>query len=822
MRLERSEVAGFFHFTEPFRLDLREVPDGLIAVVGDNGAGKTGLALDAPLASLYGPGLSTKAFPSREGSLASYATSRQAYIETVWDLDGCGQVRCRVNVDGKSRRTDAVLEEIGADGTRRAVNNGLVPTYRDAVAERFPSLRSLLASAYASQNRRGGFGELGQKERMELFVELADLAHLDARSQTAKRCQSIADGIAARVRTALEVVTRETASLDEIHVRLRELTSDIESARSGRQDCADHIDVLERHRALVAVRAEEYAAAVARSEEVRLRVNSVVAECELHQRATQRIQSEHDQAATQIERRYVATYAGIDQRRQAAMMAHERAAKDREERIAGNRTLLAQAEAIRTAMMRAAEIDTQRADATNGIEQARRDLDDARQQVRAREMALREALAADVELTAVRRRADLLGTVKFGDSCGIEPACPLVIDAVMARSEIPRLEDRAAQVHCLRDEIVTWTAQAKRHETQILELTATLNALVSEAKRLQAQVALAPHLEHAEAKIAEYERDGQQATAAHEQACLDWHAECEQVDGTRACELETLETLTVTRTREAETKLRELEAVVASTQKALEAAQTIVARTSGAKADLDRADGDLRTARAGLLAAETSLARLTAEHDVLAQRRDELSERQTQAQDWQRRVRRVEEEGLAWATLSRALGRDGLQRLEIDAAGPVVSDLANQLLEVGYGTRFQVQVVTEVATASGKDTKEKFTILALDQEYGGESRDVGDLSGGERVIVEEAIRAALAVYVNLRSRMRFKILWRDECSGALSPDNVPRYAALLRKMLTLSGADQCLFVCHQPELAEMADAIVTVSNGRVESIRLAA
>ena len=209
------------------------------------------------------------------------------------------------------------------------------------------------------------------------------------------------------------------------------------------------------------------------------------------------------------------------------------------------------------------------------------------------------------------------------------------------------------------------------------------------------------------------------------------------------------------------------------------------------------------------------MARLDVEHQAAERERVDLERRLSQVAELQRRRCIVEDEGLAWGVLAKACGRDGLQRLEIDAAGPVVSDLANQLLRVGYGTRFSVEIVTQVSTADGRDSKERFTILALDNEHGGEPRDVGDLSGGEKVVVEEAIRAALSIYVNLRNRQHIQSIFRDETTGALSPENAPKYVAMLRKLLALSGATQCFFVTHNQDAALLADAIVHVDHGLV-------
>ena len=47
-----------------------------------------------------------------------------------------------------------------------------------------------------------------------------------------------------------------------------------------------------------------------------------------------------------------------------------------------------------------------------------------------------------------------------------------------------------------------------------------------------------------------------------------------------------------------------------------------------------------------------------------------------------------------WVLLERALGREGIQALEIDAAGPEVSQTCNELLQACYGPRFRVELRT--------------------------------------------------------------------------------------------------------------------------------
>jgi exonuclease SbcC len=118
-----------------------------------------------------------------------------------------------------------------------------------------------------------------------------------------------------------------------------------------------------------------------------------------------------------------------------------------------------------------------------------------------------------------------------------------------------------------------------------------------------------------------------------------------------------------------------------------------------------------------------------------------------------------------------------------------------------------------VARADGKGLKEEFALRIFDNTHGGEPRDLSDLSGGERVVVEEALRAGILLFNNMRDQQPIRTCWRDETTGALNIDNVPRYVAMLRKMHTLGGFRHTLFVTHSEAAAELADAVIRVRDG---------
>jgi len=188
-----------------------------------------------------------------------------------------------------------------------------------------------------------------------------------------------------------------------------------------------------------------------------------------------------------------------------------------------------------------------------------------------------------------------------------------------------------------------------------------------------------------------------------------------------------------------------------------------------------------------------------------------------QAADLVAKLAPVERDLADWRFLARGLGREGIQALELDAAGPRVSSSANELLAAAYGSRFQIRFETQVALASGKGVRETFDVIVLDTERGREG-DGSDLSGGEKVIVGEALGLAVGLFHGRAAGVSLGTVIRDETVGALDPENGERYLALLRSFVRIGQVHQLLFVCHAPGLVDLADAVVRVENGRISVV----
>lgn len=170
-----------------------------------------------------------------------------------------------------------------------------------------------------------------------------------------------------------------------------------------------------------------------------------------------------------------------------------------------------------------------------------------------------------------------------------------------------------------------------------------------------------------------------------------------------------------------------------------------------------------------------------------------------------------------WTRLAADLGKDGLQAIEVDAAGPELAAIANDLLHSCVSCRWTIDVRTQRQSADGKKTLEDCEIMVLDTQEGREA-DGSEFSGGEKVLIGEAISLALSLFACRRLGVQGPTLVRDESGAALSPENGRRYIEMLRRAAATIGADRILYVSHTPELQALADGRIHVGDGTAKVV----
>jgi exonuclease SbcC len=210
------------------------------------------------------------------------------------------------------------------------------------------------------------------------------------------------------------------------------------------------------------------------------------------------------------------------------------------------------------------------------------------------------------------------------------------------------------------------------------------------------------------------------------------------------------------------------------------------------------------------------------ERDSLIARQAQIKQRQEQLEAARTRLAQVEVElGTArtecedFNYLARVFGPDEIQLCEIQAAGPQVSILVNSLLEGCFDNKFEIRFRTQRPKADGRGMIDDFDVEVRNKNLD-RTCLVDELSGGQFVLVNEAVNLGIAIY-NMRQgeSIRYETLFRDETVGALDAVNGKEYVLMLRRAMDLGGFHQVIFICHTPLVWELADRIITVGGGRV-------
>lgn len=228
-------------------------------------------------------------------------------------------------------------------------------------------------------------------------------------------------------------------------------------------------------------------------------------------------------------------------------------------------------------------------------------------------------------------------------------------------------------------------------------------------------------------------------------------------------------------------------------------------------------DGDLKTSGQEVALADQAVALIEANREGLRDQLRDIQSSLTGLDDINDQLAHMAASGDAisqeiahWTLLNRALGNDGIIAMSIDDAGPSISALCNSLLEDCYGGRFVVRISTQAATATGV-LKESF-LIHVEDTLRGEQKLLDDMSGGEKVWINECLVRAMALYMTQASGSKFKTLFSDESDGPLDPERKRQFMTMKRAVLERGGYDREYLITQTPELLAMCDAVIDVAQ----------
>ncbi|HEX2879500.1 MAG TPA: SMC family ATPase [Polyangiaceae bacterium] len=805
MRLTGIHLHAIKPYPTDVRINFDEIPGQIIALVGENGAGKTRLVESWP-GSMY------RKAPTH-GALAPWAAARDSFIETSF-VNGAPWT-VRQSIDAISGKGEAQL----LDGNGQAVLESTKVREFDAwAAGHLPAPEVFLNSLFSAQGTNGLLG-LPSAERKAVVLRALGVEDLEAKAERARKQKAAVEAQLATQKARIDDELARGGNLEELQGKIVE------------------------HEA--AVTAADQALQVARAN-----LDNVKA------------------AVEEYDRQVIARHEAAKRRQELhALLDNAKARKaDVEKRLANNRAVLGEADAIRAAEAKGrgleqeiTKLDAQLAGLETSIEDLRRqgrELEPDIQRAAQRKLGAERQLQATQALLADREaveqaQADLerLTTAAQMAKQAVED-----IDAkleALRGQHVAGAEERIVGLRVALGEVLDakglpFAVETARHalaaddaaETTERERPATMQAATEErraavqaSRDADAALAKAQQTAHKHAQIAA----AAEQLPEHEQAVTDAQAERDRLaakknelagghtrlmgqrlDATQqrdkhAADLEAIKPLRakVQPLDSAEARIAELEPQVAQLDAEIARIETDLGTASvdtpppsdppalgPAKSAVEASEKELSEARSALAVAQQRVTDAQASAAKVAELEAETAQLHTDLSDWQK--------------LADDLGKKGIQALLIDAAGPEISTLTNELLSACFGTRYSVSFLTVRLSADGKKEIEDFEIRVLDTEQGRDA-DGSLFSGGQKVLINECLSMAFSVFNCRRHGVSRPTLIRDETGAALSEENGRRYINMLRRGAQIIGADKVLFVSHSRELVEMADSRIELT-----------
>lgn len=821
MRLKNITLRGVTQFigAEPVSIDFDAIGPGLVAVVGKNGAGKTSF-LEALPAALYGR------FPSRPGSLYPWTHGHDAFIEAQLQNGADETITVRVQVDADREQTERYIFING-----QPITTGRAKEYEAEVERRFGSMRLFLGSAFSAQEKGGNFLKLDRKDRKDFLAELLMLGDLAALAERAKARRSAAETDLAVIRARILSLEGEVGRLDAAERAETDAKAAAEAAAgklaTAREEEAAALSALDR-----AHTAAERIAGLRKATDVARDATEAAAKALLE---AQELQPRAEREAER--RRRALTGQDPDAMEQRARTSYERGVEARKARRETYTRLVGETAEVQAAAQRLEKEKAEQRDLRARVEQVRDYKHKRALAEQAADAADKRLLAAEdaagKEIHRLNLQAERLEQVpctqadewiglsrapELGPAAMVAPpqetanlagTCPLLADARTAKLAIgsvrvdPAAVTAAAQAALAFDDLRDEALEG----LDLDDLSRRLDALTNSIGILTAKAARAGEIQRAHEALAGLDREDAEARGT-------LHADlaaAQKVRETIAAEQQSIATDLADALVDARLKLTAAEATAleaahayATAMEAWDAALAEGTTVPAAEAIAADAKKAREAAEAALREADRAWSAATTERERLQGQALALEGARTEDDAVGRDVSE-------WQMLETALGRDGAQALEIDAAGPEVSRLTNELLAACYSTRFSLTLETLREKKSG-GFSEVLDVRVFD---GGQERPVEGLSGGEKVVVAEALGLAIAILNARKSGVQWRTLFRDETAGALDPDNAQAYVTMLRRAMALGGFEQVLFVSHSPDVWQRADARLVVEGGRI-------
>ena len=782
-------------------IDFESVKGALVAIIGPNGVGKT-TVMD-------------NAVPFR--IMASRATSYSSNAFSYWNQIYGGEARkvlewshagIRYKSDlifrtsGKSKNAEAYLQvwngtawepAKSADGT---ISDGKNGTYDACVESILGSPELYFTAAFSCQGRKLLSGYTNG-EIKSLLSSLLGLGHIEELATEANEKRLTAERKLQSIRDAGAEYADVPSKLQAVHIAMGDSQAALNDQSAKRDSIRTAIGTYTD--ALATARAQE--AQAKQSEERAAGLRQQLANLATQENAdlveARAARDAAQQAVADARGRHATTTARL--RSQLASQHSELATQ---EGLVNRRAEVDKAIAdIKTHEASLAELDAKIAT----CEKSGAELKDAPAKLAT---IKGEVAGCERELTSLRSQLDKLNhrsaLVDRVPCAGtdLQNTCELLADARTAKTEA---ETVALSIAGVEEGMSNWQmelldaeAHAKRHAELQQEWrthNTSRSTLLTTMDPLRSVAAMKVSVEQAETAAARI-----RATITEtEKALTDAEADAALEIG----ELEAKASAAAGKPLAVQDRYKAQREPIQKDLDSLPTAASASTAVAEAEQSLRAAQESLNDIEKALDATKASIAKLEAEKASL----DALAEK---AAAHEATVATAADDLAHWTTLCKALGPNGVIALVIDDAGPSLAALTNDLLRACYGPRFSVRIDTQHQNTDGT-YREDFDIVVFDS-FSGEAKSLADMSGGQKIWVNDALCCAVAVYMSQQSGQDYECRMSDESDGALDDEKKHQYMLMKREVLKMAGLEREFFISHSTATWELADAVIDLGQ----------
>ena len=819
-------------------INMANLPSGLIAVVGENGMGKTTI-----LDNLH----PYRIMPYKlRDSKSGWTTGAFTYYDECYSRDAHKIFRFEVNgaiyeskilIDAEKRKMEAYLFEYqGLEGPQqglaedhdawKALNDGKTKTYDEALEKVCGSPSLFFTGPFRAQDAR----KLSGYSRSEIMGVIAELLNIDQIKVQGDKAKQVADALSIRASSLFDIKNEIKEKLEQAEVS-RKLLEEKRQELKGTEDAIRDLDgeIFEIEKQIAeAGRADEKKAeleatlAAKKSEYATNQENLRKASANIA-----RINDEYQEAEKQALDSYLeASNKASDNMRKIGERFSKDSARieatinDREQKLARANKILSGADLINENLAKETDLLRQIAEAEETLPTVKAALQDKKAELAELQKIDQKHAITLSQIENYNHQADLLNHIDcYSDGSGrINEGCQLLASAVKARESAAKLAEQLLDLELAKAlqgnvpfEVETMEKSIAETETLIKDCREQM-VECQRFTKLKAELDLAG--EQAESLATEIEAAKQELETAkadlgreHDELVAEKSALAKQLEEKRR----KLEAARDERLEEAVIVEETISGIMKKQHEAIFSLEIDLDKLNQVdmKALAQQKENAMtrrETMRVGIGSTQQHIGVLQKDVDTIAQLDRDLLAASVDHENVTKQI-------ADWRILQKACSNDGIIALEIDDAGPTISAIANDLLSSCYGSRFTVRMETQSEKRDGS-MKEDFDITVFDADRDQE-KSITKMSGGEVTWIEDAITRAICLYHLQRSDLSYQTLFSDEKDGALDPNRKGEFFAIKRRAMELGKHDQEFFISQTPELVELADARIVLHPGSV-------